>query len=625
MYSFSKTLLVVAVAAALVVPAAAQNKPEVSEQVQKAVVAAVNLYHEGKVDESLAKLEGLYKQDPRNVDVVNWLGYLYLQTGAPEKAVPMLVQAVGLQPENLPIRHDLAVAYMQSGRTGEAVAEFEELVSRSPENAEYQATLGSLYLQTNRAAKAVPVLTRALELSPGDGAVMTNLATALVSTNQEQKAVSAYEKILAEDPDNDVALSWLGYLYVQSGQAAKAVPILERARNLRANDLEILNNLGNAYVETGDEDKALGVYQAVTRLNPNLYQAWYNIGSIQLQRGNYAQAVEAFKECIERNRDDAFAHNNLGRAYEELKKPVSAAISYRRAADLEPMNKTFSRNAGLALVRDRQEMLAATYMERAIMQGVDEPEFRLVLAEVYSRVGRDSDALRMLENLTDSMSDSGPYWFNLGVLREGADDDAGAERAYRMSLEIEPADLDAMNNLGLLLFNSGRYDEAVGHFQKLAGTNTRSADAKLNLAAVYAKLGRKDESIQLWKSFLHVHPDRHDVRIDLANALWQKNETESARFGYQYVLNRSPKNAAALNGIGLYSLSKSNSTKAEAAFRRAIEADKAYMPAYNNLAVTLERRNKVAEAVAVLEQALMISPGFEDARKNLDRLKASGG
>ena len=173
--------------------------------------------------------------------------------------------------------------------------------------------------------------------------------------------------------------------------------------------------------------------------------------------------------------------------------------------------------------------------------------------------------------------------------------------------------------------NSGRFQEAVGHFEKLASTNVASADAKLNLAAVYSKIGRKDESIQLWRSYLHVHPNRHAVRIDLANAQWQKEQAESARFNYQYVLNRSPKNAAALNGIGLHSLSKSKSAAAESAFRRAIEADKGYMPAYNNLAVTLERLNRVAEAVSVLEQALTISPGFEDARKNLDRLKASGG
>ena len=49
------------------------------------------------------------------------------------------------------------------------------------------------------------------------------------------------------------------------------------------------------------------------------------------------------------------------------------------------------------------------------------------------------------------------------------------------------------------------------------------------------------------------------------------------------------------------------------------------MSAYNNLAVALERQNKVKEAIAVLEQALKIEPGFADAQKNLDRLKAAGG
>ena len=86
-----------------------------------------------------------------------------------------------------------------------------------------------------------------------------------------------------------------------------------------------------------------------------------------------------------------------------------------------------------------------------------------------------------------------------------------------------------------------------------------------------------------------------------------------------------PKNSAALNGLGLYNLYRGSSKDAEANFRTAIEADRSNLAAYNNLAVALERQNKVTEAVAVLEQALKIKPDFEDARKNLDRLKATGG
>jgi Tfp pilus assembly protein PilF len=212
-----------------------------------------------------------------------------------------------------------------------------------------------------------------------------------------------------------------------------------------------------------------------------------------------------------------------------------------------------------------------------------------------------------------------------GTSRERTNDQAGAEAAYRKALAIDPTDLDAMNNLGLILYKAEKYDEAVGHFEKLASSNPNSYDAKLNLAAVYSKQGRTPEAIELWKTYVRAHGDKHEVRVDLANALWSEGQLETARFHYQYVLNRQPGNAAALNGVGLYSLYLHKPQEAEASFRKAIASDRAFLPAYNNLAVTLERQNKVKEAIAVLEQALKIDPEFEDARTNLARLKSTGG
>jgi tetratricopeptide (TPR) repeat protein len=60
-------------------------------------------------------------------------------------------------------------------------------------------------------------------------------------------------------------------------------------------------------------------------------------------------------------------------------------------------------------------------------------------------------------------------------------------------------------------------------------------------------------------------------------------------------------------------------------FRKAMNVDKNFVAAYNNLAVTLERLNKRAEAILVLEQALRIDPNFADAKRNLQRMKSAEG
>ena len=45
------------------------------------------------------------------------------------------------------------------------------------------------------------------------------------------------------------------------------------------------------------------------------------------------------------------------------------------------------------------------------------------------------------------------------------------------------------------------------------------------------------------------------------------------------------------------------------------------MPAYNNLAITLERGGQKAEAIKVLEKAAKLDPDDEDIKKSLQRMK----
>jgi Tfp pilus assembly protein PilF len=74
--------------------------------------------------------------------------------------------------------------------------------------------------------------------------------------------------------------------------------------------------------------------------------------------------------------------------------------------------------------------------------------------------------------------------------------------------------------------------------------------------------------------------------------------------------------------MGLWSLEDAKLAEAEALFRQAMAAKKDYVPAYVNLAVTLEKENKRADAIKVLEAALKIDPKNDDAKKNLARMKS---
>jgi Tfp pilus assembly protein PilF len=162
------------------------------------------------------------------------------------------------------------------------------------------------------------------------------------------------------------------------------------------------------------------------------------------------------------------------------------------------------------------------------------------------------------------------------------------------------------------------------YFDKLVGLNPTSTAAKLNLASAAARTGDLKKAIMAWRDVLKVEPNRLDIRLDMANAQWEARDIEGAKANYQQILTIDKNNTEALNGIGLYHLRASKFAPAEAAFRSSIASNRKFIPAYNNLAVTLERMNRRQQAMDILEQALKIDPADPEIKKNLSRMKAAG-
>ncbi len=459
-------------------------------------------------------------------------------------------------------------------------------------------------------------------VSESDFSKQVSAATALYREGKVDEARVQFEELHRINPRSSDVDAWLGFLYLRLNKPSQAVILLEAAEAQRPRDLEVQINLGNAYMATGELDRALDKYKNVSRMSPLMFEPYYNSGTIYLRQKAYSKAVLQLVNAGRLKPTDPFVQNNLGVAYDNLHDTQHAAKAFKKAADLSPNNLTFAHNAGLALAKVKSPE-ALGYLEKCLGDGTD-PAVALALGEAYSRAGRKADALKYYEGLRVAEAKNSTFWFNLGVLRAQNQDAKGAEEAYRKALEINPNDLDALNNLGLIAFRKGDFEEATTLFDKLSGLNPTSISAKLNLAAAAVKVGDLKKAVSAWKEVIRADGSRVEVRLDLANALFDQGDVENARFHYLQVLAVDKNNAEAFNGVGLCHLKTSKLVQAEAAFRSAIDADPKLIGAYNNLAVTLQRMNQVKEAVKILEKALKIAPDREDIKRNLSRMRGEG-
>ena len=74
----------------------------------------------------------------------------------------------------------------------------------------------------------------------------------------------------------------------------------------------------------------------------------------------------------------------------------------------------------------------------------------------------------------------------------------------------------------------GRWDEAIGYYEKAARIAPGFSFASANLALAKFQLGRRNEAIKSFRALLRRYPDFIEVRAAFAAALWADGKEEEA-------------------------------------------------------------------------------------------------
>ncbi len=584
-------------------------------------------------DDALAKFDKLYEQDQKNLSVLTWIGYLSSVTGDHARAIETLESIRGkssVTEVNAMNLRNLAASYYTTANYSGAQSALVELDSLEPGNAETLSLLGNAYLLDEKYSQAIEPLRKAVALLEDDPdsirKVQVDLGIAYYRANQHANAMQTFDALRGDSGLTAGQLSWMGYVYMENDRLDPAIECLERSVELDTTNEIAVTNLANCYLKRnrdGDQAKAATLYadMGTTGGNP---VADYNVGSLYLSRGEYQQALPYLQRAAENS--DPYALNNLALCYEGLKDDSQAAPLYARASDARRDEEIYARNAGFAYMRLKNHHAAIPYLERAMQLGGNNVNRDVAanLATAYSHVGRVDDATKLWMNpaVRDHYKSDATYWFNLGKIHADQGHTAEAESAYRQSLSIEPNNPAALNNLGVLLWDRGDYSGALDCFQKQSTAEPASIEAKLNVASAHVRLEQLDKAVEIWREVVRSNPENDKVRLDLADGLWNLGDTPGARFHYAYVNRLQPTNARALNGLGMWALLQTEHDEAESLFRQAIKADRSYIPAFQNLAVVLERKNRVRDAIVVLEAALAMDSSNDGVREQLARLKS---
>ncbi len=115
-----------------------------------------------------------------------------------------------------------------------------------------------------------------------------------------------------------------------------------------------------------------------------------------------------------------------------------------------------------------------------------------------------------------------------------------ALRYAEAALEAERTNPRYWVRVGTILYNLGRYEEAIGNLEEAIRRGGTRSETRYNLGLCYVRTGRFEQAVAQFRSAVERDGDRPDYRHNLGMALIYAGKADSARVVWAEVLRRWP-------------------------------------------------------------------------------------
>ncbi len=394
-------------------------------------------------------------------------------------------------------------------------------------------------------------------------------------------------KPLIKQRDDSRSLATLGVVQYKQKRYSDALRTLEKAAKKEPlwPGLYFYRALVNTQIDA--DDKAMQDYRLLIAINPNHFEAHYNLGLLLLNNSDFKQAAEVLQQ----------ATMQAGGA-----RKARAYYQY-----------------GRALLGDNQKLQAEQQFKLAIrhLPGFVEPRLALAEMEPDTPEGRRA-AEKQLLTVLDLAQGNPAALFALARHYSVSGDNATAIRRYRELLQFDPEHSAGRYNLGLLLLDEKRWEDARAQFNWLIEREPQNAKALFNLGRADYRLKRYAEAVADYEKAIELQQGNYpEAYLNIGLVRTRMKDYEAAEKSYRKALSQQNDYATAWYNLGLlYMRQKQNETALDA-FQHAVKMRKNYTTAWYNMGVLYGRVDKNREAISAYEEAIRLRPSYINAHLNL--------
>ena len=181
---------------------------------------------------------------------------------------------------------------------------------------------------------------------------------------------------------------------LENYHCAAAVPEIKKALVTDPTIAMLHFFLGGCYLDKEDYADAVPELRKTVELDPAFTHAQMNLGRALMNLEQYQEAANAFERAIKTEPNMVDAHIFLEVAYAKLNRPEDTIRECRWVLAALPDHFGSNSTLGAFLLRTGDAKEALPYLEKAVSLRPNRPRPHHLLANAYSKLGREDDAKR---------------------------------------------------------------------------------------------------------------------------------------------------------------------------------------------------------------------------------------
>jgi len=300
-----------------------------------------------------------------------------------------------------------------------ALESFARSVELNPDSCRSMRMIGKCYLDKGMPEKGIIKIEQALRLEPCFVAAWHLLGEYFLEQTDLLKGLQSFARARSINPEDWGSYFFLAEYFMGRGDHDIAIAeikklfLFEHDKEIRA---EALNLMGYAHLMQSNTDDARHCFNSAVAFNPDYALGFFNLGELELQERQYPKAIHFYGEALKRDPHHIPSITQTGFALLNMKDTERAEEMFRIAVEMDP----------------------------------SEVSAYLGLSECARSRRRFREQLELCLTAFNLNSENSEVLNYLGIAYQCNQELDRAETAYLMSLQRDPGNRKAANNLAYL-------------------------------------------------------------------------------------------------------------------------------------------------------------------------------